>query len=367
MKARLKPTSQIVSINKASYSSMNLSSLLAPLGGIKKYIQPGERVLLKVNLLSVSSPGSAVTTHPSVVRAVAEEVLKARGRPIIGDSPSREFTKSRLAKVYEASGMTSVATELGIELNYDTRSTKVKIQNGKKLKKAPICNFVLNADKIIALPKLKTHSLMIMTLATKIMYGAIPGMTKARYHSMYFTQKGFADMLLDVLSVVPPELIIMDGIVGMQGDGPFSGDPVELDVIMAATDAVAMDLAICKMLDIEPMGIQTLKRAKLRGLWPVTIDYPLLTPMDAYYPTFRLPSSASYPLTAAEPPRRAPVPQRNCTGCGDCEVVCPKKAIRVLNSFAKVDYRLCIRCYCCHEVCPERAIKLETIKKIIYY
>jgi uncharacterized protein (DUF362 family) len=297
-----------------------------------------------------------------VVRAVAEHVLDAGGKPIIGDSPSREFTKGRLEKVYETSGMSFVAAELGIELNYDTKSKKIKIPNGKKLKKAPIGNFVLNADKIIALPKLKTHSLMIMTLATKIMYGAVPGLTKARYHSMYFTRKSFSDMLLDVLSVVPPDLIIMDGVIAMQGDGPFSGDPLELGVIMASTNAVAMDLAICKMLNIEPIGIPTLKRAKIRGLWLKNIDYPLLTPKDVYNPTFRLPSSASYPLTDDEPPRRVPVPQKNCTGCGDCEIVCPKNAIKLINNYARVDYRLCIRCYCCHEVCSERAIKLESIK-----
>ena len=168
-----------VCIQKATYSNINLASLLKPLGGIRKFVDKGDRVLLKVNLLTASTPDSAVVTHPALVRAIAEAVLKAGGIPYIADSPSREFSKGRLKKAYEAAELISIANDLGIELNYDTSSNKVSIPNGKKIKKAPIAKFVLDADKIIALPKVKTHSLMMMTLATKIMYGAIPGLTKA--------------------------------------------------------------------------------------------------------------------------------------------------------------------------------------------
>jgi uncharacterized protein (DUF362 family)/Pyruvate/2-oxoacid:ferredoxin oxidoreductase delta subunit len=314
-----------------------------------------------VNLLSASVHESAVVTHPTVVRAVAKEVLAVGGIPFIADSPSREFTKGRLDKVYERAGLKDVASELGIELNYDTGSKTIKIVNGTKLKKMPLANFYTKADKVIAIPKIKTHSLMYMTLATKIMYGVVPGLTKARYHSMYFTRKAFSDMLLDVLTAAKPHLVIMDGILGMQGDGPMSGEPVELGVMMAAKDAVAMDIAVCNMLGIEPVGVPVLKRAKLRGLWPERISYPILSPDDVKFTGFRLPSTASYLLTRKEPPKRSPVPKENCNGCGDCEKICPKSAITVTNSHANIDYTHCIHCYCCHEVCPENAIKLEII------
>ncbi len=93
------------------------------------------------------------------------------------------------------------------------------LPEGKKLKKAPIGRFILDADVIIALPKLKTHSLM-MTLATKIMYGGVSGLTKVWYHSTYIRRSAFADMLLDILEIILPDLVIMDGIVGMPGNGP---------------------------------------------------------------------------------------------------------------------------------------------------
>ncbi len=362
MNSNQKVNNPRVSIQKSTYSDVDLESLLNPFGGIQKYIKNGERVLLKTNLLTPSKPEKAVVTHPAVVSAVAQAVLKIGGIPYIGDSPSGQFTKRRLEKTYEKAGLKDLANKLGIELNYDTGSQKIIIPHGKKLKKTNLCNFVLNADKIIALPKIKTHSYMIMTLATKIMYGVIPGLTKAKYHSMFFKKTAFADMLLDVLSVRKPDLIIMDGIVGMQGDGPSGGTPINLGVLLASEDAVAMDLAVCGMLGIEPIGIPTLRQAKIRKLWPAEISYPLLSPTDVRYTGFLLPSTADYLVTGRKKPNRSPVPTEKCTACGQCEEICPKKAIKIINQKAQVDYTKCIQCYCCNETCPYEAIKLEVIK-----
>jgi uncharacterized protein (DUF362 family)/NAD-dependent dihydropyrimidine dehydrogenase PreA subunit len=356
------PFKQIVTIQKSTYNNLAIPELLAPLGGMKAFVNRNERVLVKVNLLAASTPESAVITHPTVVREVAVAVQNAGGIPYIGDSPSREFSKRRLEKVYERAGLIKLSNDLGVELNYDTRTEKVVLPYANKLKKSPICKYVLDADKIIALPKLKTHSLMILTLATKIMYGAIPGLTKARFHSKFFRKENFAEMLLDILTIVPPHLIVMDGVVGMHGDGPMSGPPVNIGLMLAATDSIAMDLAICKILGIESMGVPTLKRAKLRGWWPNDINYPLLSPQTAAFSGFRLPATASYPLTDKKRPKRSPVPNKKCNGCGDCERICPRKAIRLVNERATVDYSLCIQCYCCHEVCPENAIDLKVLK-----
>ena len=363
MPEKAQPNSPMVSIQKSAYENLDMDSLLSPLGGVKAFVKPGERVLLKVNLLTASTPETAVVTHPGVVRAVVKQVQNAGGIPYIGDSPSREFSKRRLEKVYAQAGLLKLSTDLGIELNYDTRTEKIKLPNAKKLKSSAICKYVLDADKIIALPKLKTHSLMILTCATKIMYGAIPGLTKARYHSKFFKRMSFAEMLLDILTIVPPQLFVMDGVLGMHGDGPMSGKPVNVGVMLAAKNAVVMDLAICRMLGIEPMGIPTLKRAKLRGMWPEIIDYPLLSPTDARFTGFQLPSTASYPLTDKKRPKRSPRPNNKCTVCGDCEKICPKSAINIEHKQARVDYKRCIRCYCCHEVCQEDAIDLIVLKK----
>lgn len=351
-----------VSIIKATYSDPGIETLLAPLGGMEQFVKKNEKVLLKVNLLSAKEPEKAVTTHPEFVRAVATAVRKAGGEPYIGDSPAGPFSKRNLNKAYERSGLKNLAGEEEIPLNFDTSVKKLDIPNGKRLQRSPICNYVLNADKVIALPKLKTHSFQYMTLACKIMYGVVPGLTKAKYHAQFPRRVSFADMMLDILTIVKPHLYIMDGIMGMQGQGPGSGDPVKMDLVLASTDYVAMDISVCKILGIEPVGIPALKRAKVRGLWPERIDYPIQRPEDVAYKGFRLPNTADHLLTGKKPPRKSPVITDKCTACGDCESICPKDAVKVQDQMAEVTYSKCIRCFCCHEVCPEDAIILRSVK-----
>ena len=100
--------------------------------------------------------------------------------------------------------------------------------------------FIQEADRIIAFPKIKTHAFQFMTLACKIMYGAVPGLTKGAYHARFPSRTSFADMLLDLLTGIKPDLYIMDGIVAMEGQGPANGDPVHLGLVMAATDPVLL-------------------------------------------------------------------------------------------------------------------------------
>ena len=345
-------------IQRCDYDNIDMNSLLSPIGGIDRFVNKNDKVLLKVNLLSPSDPSKAVTTHPAVVAAVADAVMKAGGKPYIGDSPSGLFTKRALEKTYVRSGLKKVAEDLDIELNYDTKVTKVPIPNGSRLKKTPICNYILDADKIIALPKIKTHSFMIMTLATKIMFGAVPGLTKAKYHSMFPKKESFAEMLLDVLSVATPDLFVMDGVVGMEGDGPQNGKPVKLGVMLASDNGLGMDIGVCKMLGIEPATIPTLKRAKIQGMWPSDLKYPLLRPDDVGIKGFKLPS------TARRKTELSPLPTEKCIACSKCEEICPRDAVKVIEGRAKVDYSRCIRCYCCHEVCPVDAIRLVSKKEL---
>ena len=282
-----------VSIIQATYSDPGIENLLAPLGGMGQFIKKNEKVLLKVNLLSAKEPEKAVTTHPEFVRAVARAVRDAGGEPYIGDSPGGPFSKRNLKKAYERSGLMNLAKEEQIALNFDTGTRKLDIPDGKRLQRSPICDFALNADKVIALPKLKTHSFQYMTLACKIMYGAVPGFTKAKYHAQFPRKVRFADIMLDILTIVKPQLYILDGIMGMQGQGPGSGDPVKLDLVLASTDYVAMDISVCKILGIEPVGIPVLKRAKVRSLWPEKIDYPILGP-DLHSLSFLILAYASW-------------------------------------------------------------------------
>lgn len=355
-----------VSIIKTTYVRPEIEKLLEPLGGIGHFIEKGDEVLLKINLLSPRGPEEAVTTHPEFIRAVANEVRKAGGIPFIGDSPGGRFSRKGLKKAYHRAGIEGMAREEHIPLNYDTSIRKLDIPEGKRLKRSPICSYALNADKIIALPKLKTHSFQYMTLACKIMYGTVPGLTKARYHAMFPSKASFADMLLDIYLLLKPQLFIMDGILGMEGEGPGGGgDPVELGLALASTDAVAMDISVCRMIGIEPVGIPVLKRARIRNLWPEQIEYPILSPEDNPIKGFKLPNTAAHLLTGNKASNKGPIITDRCVGCGECEKICPKGAVTIVDRLAKVMHSKCIRCFCCHEICPEGAIKLGNIKSEI--
>ena len=353
----------LVSIKKTDYSDPDIVSLLFPLGGMGSFIQKGDKVLLKVNLLSARGPDEAVTTHPEFVRAVAREVKMAGGMPYIGDSPAGRFSKGTLEKAYKKTGISAMAREENIPLNLDTGSKNIIITDGIKIKRIPICNYALKADNIIGLPKLKTHSLQYLTLACKNMYGTVPGLVKAKYHALFPGKMAFADMLLDIYSFLNPQLYLMDAVLGMHGQGPAGGgDPINIGLALASADGIAMDISVCKMIGIEPTGVPLLKRAKIRGMWPEEIKYPLLGPDKNKIKGFKMPNTASHLQDGKKARAKSPVMTEKCIGCGECKRICPREAIRLVDETAVVNYSECIRCYCCHEVCPVNAIKLINIR-----
>ncbi|NLD37019.1 MAG: DUF362 domain-containing protein [Desulfatiglans sp.] len=352
-----------VVIKKTDYHNPQIDALLMPLCGMSKYIRTGDKVLLKMNLLSARAPEEAVNTHPEFVRAIVREVKKAGGLPYIGDSLAGTFSEKILIKAYEKSGIMAMAKEEGIPLNFDTGSEKVIFPEGIRLKKIPVCNYILRADKIIGVPKLKTHSLQYLTLACKNMYGAVPGLIKAKYHALYPGKMAFAEMLLDVYAFIKPDLFIMDAVLGLHGEGPAgNGDPIEIGLALASEDGIAMDIAVCNLIGIEPATIPLLKRAKIRGMWPHSIEYPILSPHENRVHGFRMPGTASHLVTGGRRQSKSPVITEKCIGCGECRKICPKKAVIIVDEIANIDYSKCIRCYCCQEVCPANAIRLMNTK-----
>ena len=243
------------------------------IGGITSFLKPGDKVLLKPNLLSFHKPEEGVTTHPAVVRAVVQIVQEAGAQVIIADSPGGAipYTKDSLKKLYEITDITQIATETEAFLNYNTEWESLPHPEGKLIKILDVIKPVLEADCIINLPKLKTHLFTTLTLATKNLFGVVPGLLKVGYHAKIKEVIRFSEMLLDILTFVKPVLTVMDGIVAMEGDGPASGSPYDLGLIIAGADTLCVDSIACGIIGLDPKKLPVVERAVERGddLWKV--------------------------------------------------------------------------------------------------
>ena len=338
-----------------------VADVLAPLGGIGRFVQPGRRVLLKPNLLSAAKLERAVTTHPAVVQAVAEAVQAAGCIVLLGDSHAGRVETG--PQVYRASRMTDVAAQTGATLLPFDEATWQRLNGHDYFLARP----VLQADLVINLPKLKTHAFALYTGAVKNLFGVIPGSRKRDVHLRAPGIRDFSRALADVLELVRPALTIMDAVIGQEGDGPgTSGTPRRYGCLAAAADAVALDAVLAQAMGFPSGAILHLAEAGARGLGladPAQIklagDRAVLAfgrvqlPGSHWY--FRVPARFSAPIYRAARLRPRLSPQL-CVGCGQCAEVCPRQAITP-GQPPRFDLERCVGCLCCAEVCPQGALQ----------
>ena len=334
-------------------------------GGVQAFINKGSRVLLKPNLLYGKSPEKAVTTHPSILRGMIQIVREAGGIPFIGDSPS----VGGLTRAAEKAGIKAVADEMKcplVEFNKPLFSPKGE---GKMFKQLEIDQAVLGADVVINLPKWKTHAQMLLTLGVKNLFGCIPGPRKAQCHLMAGDDaKAFARILVDVYRIVQPSLTILDGVVGMHGNGPNSGRPIPIGLILASGNSLSLDQIICDLLGVSRESLLTNRVAFEQALGKEEIDvlggkvenvkissfqFPTLSRVDWGLPEF-LSKALKNALTT-----KPVVMEEMCKNCDECTKICPPNALTRKGEDLIFDYKQCIRCFCCLEVCPEGAISIQ--------
>lgn len=264
----------------------HLVALLAPLGGIERFVKPGDRVLLKPNLLTGSRPTKECTTRPEIVYCIAKMVQAAGGDPFLGDSPA--FGTAR--GVAEANGLLAWA---------DKANLPIVEMHGKRY---PIAgddfdNFLLSkeameADVVINLPKVKSHVQLTITLGVKNLFGCVPGKMKAWWHmEAGKDSRRFGTMLVETAHAISPELTIIDGIIGHEGNGPIKGEPRALGILGAADNVFALDRAIIEILGIAPASVPTITQSQRLGLCPQLsdIEFPLSQPTELKVEDWQLP------------------------------------------------------------------------------
>lgn len=318
----------------------------------------GKRVLVKPNLLTDRLPEQAVTTHPAVLRAVIRFLRAAGAEVTVGDSPA---STANIANVWAKSGLAAVCTEEGVPLAaFEQGGGTVVERDGYRF---AVAKAVLEADFLLNLPKLKSHTLTLLTASVKNIFGIVPGYAKTQLHRTYPRSAAFGGLLRAIWKVVPPSLTLVDAVVGMEGQGPANGRPIPLGFLAAGRDPFLLDRALCRLLGIEPRRVPYLMQ-DVEAV-PVCVgdsirvehfEVPAGQYLLNYVPGWLV------KLVGAHIWVRPAFDPSCCKRCGQCVRACPAATL-MLEPGAPAPYfrdpQACIGCGCCHEVCPAGAIHMK--------
>ena len=348
---------------------IKLRECIDSIGGLGAFVKKGMKVALKVNLVMGKKPEVAATTHPLFVSALCTLIDELGATSIITESPGNLYKPEVLKGIYKVTEMTKAVEGHNAELNFDVDSAEVENPDAVYLKKLSILKPLTEADLIINLPKMKTHCQMVYTGAVKNMFGSIPGLAKMEMHFRMPDYSHFADTLIDIFLASKPQLSIMDGIIGMDGDGPTSGRIRNFGFILASENAFALDYSAVKLMGIDPEKVRVLVNAEKRGLldFKDSIEYPLLKIDETTkIKDIKLPSSMNIHFAggiikdiAESLIKPKVVFTDRCKACGYCAKICPAKAITLVDKRPTADNKKCIRCFCCHELCPHAAVEIK--------
>ncbi|MBU1975960.1 MAG: DUF362 domain-containing protein [Nanoarchaeota archaeon] len=318
------------------------------LGGIDKFVKKGQKVLIKPNLLMAAKPNKHVTTHPAVVGAIVRLVNQCGATATIGDNPFG----TKFDTLVDKTGMKKVADRYGANLSSLYKKKRAH-------KQFTLCGDVFDYDAVINVPKLKTHVLTKFTGAVKNLYGLIFGMTKFKHHVKHKNPVNFSKNVLDLHHIFKDKIVlnIMDGIVGMDGNGPSGGNLRHTNIIMASSDALCMDKVACDLVSLDRVPLlqhATIPKISVVGdkVKPIKFKSPNTYKRIMLFVTFQRHFMD-----------RPVIVEKKCISCMQCIRACSVNTIvkvkKGKRTYPFIVDRKCIRCYCCHEHCPEKAITLK--------
>jgi uncharacterized protein (DUF362 family)/Pyruvate/2-oxoacid:ferredoxin oxidoreductase delta subunit len=348
------------------------------LGGMNKFVTGGEKVIIKPNICAAKDTFTGAVTDPEMVAEVCRMVAECGANPVVAESPIYPFKSSR---VYQRSGYADFKSKYGFEfIDIDSAdSREISIPRGRAIKASVVSDAVLNCDKLINMPVLKTHLQTVVTIGLKNLKGVVVGKQKHIIHL-----QGLHQGIVDLNTVVKSDLTIVDGIIGMEGTGgPTNGRPVKMDVVVAGDNVVEVDAVATRVMGGDPMKVEHIRLASEQGLGSLSgfemvgdslesvtdrRDLPRMPGINKILITdigVRVVNLLREPimlLTGGERVVRKVrlgeliIDEALCDGCRLCVPACPVDAL-AYGEQLDCDYKLCIQCFCCAEVCPRGALK----------
>ena len=354
--------------------------VIAQAGGMAAVIKGRKMAVLKPNFVAGRSAETGSTTSFALLKAVAEEVRACGAEPMLCETPGTEFDREA---TYTILGVEQFCADNGIGIvrldpeGGEQEWREVQPKGARRLRRFGIPRFLQEAC-LINLPVLKTHVVSTMTLSMKNLMGILPRPDRRAMHTF-----GIAQSIVDMNLGIQPDLTIVDGSVGQDGEGPLYGEKADLQVLVAGHESLAVDLVCCQLVGIDPRDVPHLKLA-LEQLG--TPSWELVGEEVGVIKQFRLPQQKPlyqfifwlmYPLDypyswVAERGKhfcttlystgivgtRPQIQEAACTRCGVCVDACPLPNVIDLKTLS-VNPKTCQRCLLCYEACPEHAISVK--------
>lgn len=367
------PKSKVSLKKHESYDTNSLIHLLKEQFesiGITPELFKDKNVVIKPNLVRRCDESVGATTHSSFATAAAKLAFEYGAATVtFAESPGGVFSPETIKKSYAVARFDSVAAETGAILSCDTDAVYIDAPEGARSKVFHILKVFEEADVIINLAKLKTHGLTWMSAAVKNYFGVVPGVEKFEMHARFPDKHVFAEMIDDLCYAIchkKETVNVVDGIVGMEGNGPTNGTPRKMGVVVVSQNPFSADVVCSRILGIEK-NVHTVNASKERGYTSddgfevvgdsisdcILSDVVLPDGLDA------IKILSSEKLLKIFKPKPA-IDRDVCRRCGECVRSCPMKTITMdKNKKVHISTKNCIRCFCCQELCPFDAVRIK--------
>ena len=254
-----RPVSRVLIRRAASYQQELGELILESLREFKLPVQD-KTVLLKPNLVGLD-PLGVMNTHPAVIAATRESFLRlGAARVLVGDGPAMDRDTQAILESVRLREFTGNLMRDFCDLNLDDVEKVILETRASKLQELFLPKTVLGVDFLVSMPKLKTHHWAGVTLSLKNMFGIVPGSCYG-WPKNVLHWAGIDRSILDINAAARPDFAIVDGILGMEGNGPIQGTPKAAGLVLFGDDPVAVDATACRVMGLLPEKVTYLARA----------------------------------------------------------------------------------------------------------